>query len=88
MLEIKNLAVTEMVLRGMEVILRIRRFRRSFRGAHGGSAPPPSYIEKNILNKITFFPQCKIFFSRPFTDFEMIKSLRTIIHNTQYNVGL
>ena len=31
----------ELVLQGSEVILRIGRLRRSFRDAHGGSAPPP-----------------------------------------------
>ena len=33
---------TEMALRGLEVILRIRRLRRSFLGAFGGSAPDPT----------------------------------------------
>ena len=31
---------TEMVLRGLEVLLRIRRLWRSFRGAPGSSASP------------------------------------------------
>ena len=32
----------ELVSWGLEFILCIRRLRRSFRGAHGCSAPPPS----------------------------------------------
>ena len=32
---------TETVLRGLDVIMHIRRVRRSFRGAHCGSAPLP-----------------------------------------------
>ena len=28
----------------LAVILSIRKLRRSFRGAHGGSAPPPSTV--------------------------------------------
>ena len=32
----------KMVSPGLEVILRIWRLPRSFRGAHGGFAPPPS----------------------------------------------
>ena len=31
----------ETVSRGLEGILRIRRLRSSFRGAHSGTAPPP-----------------------------------------------
>ena len=33
---------TETVSRGLEGILRIKRLRRSFCAAHGGTAPPPS----------------------------------------------
>jgi len=33
---------TETILQDWLVILRIRRLQRSFRGAHGGSGPPPS----------------------------------------------
>ena len=34
---------TAMVLRGLDVVLKIRRLRRSFRGAYGGTAPPSSH---------------------------------------------
>ena len=43
---------TDMVSWGLEVILRIGGLLRSFRGAHGGSAPPPSsyWKNKNLLS--------------------------------------
>ena len=38
----------EMVLRDLEVLLCIKRLKRYFRGARGGSAPPPSMCTVNI----------------------------------------
>ena len=45
----------KMVSPGLEVILRIRRLPRSFRGAHGGFAPPSLLIHstENVHTSFT-----------------------------------